>query len=157
MTATVEVFWGEEPRERSEREFLAQLQADLASQNISAIILANFFTNSHSRQVDFLVITDNHVCHVELKNYTGTLLGSTNGPWSSLRGDGSSEVIDRKNPYAQAFSCKMAISDDMHAIASQDSAVPRPPGAGKFYSRIDSIVCVFPRLADGSRCQATTR
>ena len=70
MGTAVEVFWGNKPEVRSEREFLSQLVSDLKSCNLSATILANFFTQSKSRQVDFLIVTDNHVCHVELKNYS---------------------------------------------------------------------------------------
>jgi energy-coupling factor transporter ATP-binding protein EcfA2 len=148
---TVEVFWGAEPRERSEVQFLKQLQADLTSQGTSAIILANFMTHRSSRQIDFLVITDDHVCHVELKNYTEPLVGHTNGPWSSRRTDGSLEIVDRQNPYVQALECRYALSDDMHSLAAQDSSTPRPAQGRKFFTQIDSVVCIFPRLAEGSQ------
>ena len=110
----------------------------------------NFFTGSSSRQIDFLVITDDHVSHVELKNYTEAICGTTNGPWSSRRADGELVIIDRQNPYTQALGCKMAISDDMHALAYQDSSIPRP-SREKFYAQFDSVVCIFPRLADESQ------
>ena len=44
MEPAIEVFWGDEPEIRSERDFLARLKADLQSYNISATILANFYT-----------------------------------------------------------------------------------------------------------------
>src|ERR1700680_5146939 len=102
MSATIEIFWGEPPRERSETDFLNQLVADLKSSGTSATILVNYFTISSSRQIDFLVITERHVCHVELKNYPSFLAGGTNGPWSVRRPDGTTEEIDRQNPYTQA-------------------------------------------------------
>jgi hypothetical protein len=151
MKTSIEVFWGEPPRERSEIEFLDQLKADLKSSGVSAIILANYFTTSSSRQIDFLVITGNHACHVELKNFPPLLVGTTNGPWSARRPDGTLEEIDRQNPYTQAFACKMAISDDMQVIAAQDSTVPRSSQGKRFYTQIDSVVCIFPRLDDGSQ------
>ena len=132
------------------REFLSQLEGDLRSCNLSATILANFFTGSKSRQVDFLIVTDNHVCHVELKNYTDVLVGSANGPWASRRSDGSLETIDRQNPYHQAFDCKTALSDDMNSLAADDKTIPRPSGGKKFFTRFDSVVCIFPHLAGGS-------
>lgn len=147
---SVEVFWGAEPRERSEVQFLNQLKADLMSQGTSAIILANFLTYRSSRQIDFFVITDNHVCHVELKNYTEPLVGHINGPWSSRRTNGSLEIIDRQNPYVQAQECKLALSDDMHSLAALDSNIPAP-SRGKFFTQFNSVVCIFPRLADGSQ------
>lgn len=149
MTTAIEVFWGNEPEVRSEREFLSHLVSDLKSCNLAATILANFFTKSKSRQVDFLIVTDNHVCHVELKNYIGVLVGSANGPWSSRQADGTVQVIERQNPYHQAFSCKTALSDDMHKLAAHDKAIPRPPGGKKFFTQFDSVVCIFPPPGGG--------
>jgi hypothetical protein len=151
MTTTFTVFWNAKPDVASELAFLKQLKADLARAGVSATLLANYFTRSGSRQVDFLVITEKHVCHVELKNYPGLLHGTQNGPWSVVKADGTTEVMaDRQNPYSQAFACKMAISDDMQALAAQQPDAPQPPPGRQFYSQIDSVVCVFPRLADGS-------
>src|SRR5258708_24214757 len=144
--ATIEVFWGDEPDEQSERDFLAQLKEDLASRNISATILANFYTNTRSRQIDFLIATENHACVVELKNYAGVLIGGENGQWSKRLPDGTLEVIDRQNPYNQAFLCKMAISDDLHALANQDGGIPQPPRGRKFYTQLESVVCSVPGL-----------
>jgi Nuclease-related domain/AAA domain (dynein-related subfamily) len=146
MAADIKVFWGEPPAERSEAEFLAQLKEDLARRGIPAVILANYFTVSSSRQVDFFVITETHACHVELKRYPPFLIGGTNGPWSSRRPDGMLEEIDRQNPYTQASACKMAISDDMRAVARKDSSVPQPAPGREFYRQIDSVICIFPRL-----------
>lgn len=146
MTADIKVFWGEPPAERSEAEFLAQLREDLARRGIPAVILANYFTVSSSRQVDFFVITKTHACHVELKRYPPLLVGGTNGLWSARRADGTLEEIDRRNPYSQASTCKMAISDDMSAVAKMDSSVPQPAPGREFYRQIDSVICVFPRL-----------
>jgi hypothetical protein len=149
--ATIEVFWGDEPDEQSERNFLAQLKEDLAGRNASATILANFYAYRSSRQIDFLVVTGNHACPVELKNYSGVLVGGTNGLWSTRRSDGTLQIIDRQNPYGQAVLCKMAISDDFQFMADQDSGIPRPPRGRKFYTQLDSVVCIFPRLESGSQ------
>ena len=151
MTADIKVFWGGPPAERSETEFLTQLKEDLTKREVSAVILANYFTASSSRQVDFFIITETHACHVELKSYPPFLIGGTNGPWSVRRADGTSEEIDRQNPYTQAFTCKMAISDDMSAIARQDSSVPQPAPGQEFYRQIDSVICIFPRLDQQSQ------
>jgi hypothetical protein len=146
----VQVFWGGEPQVQSERDFLAQLEGDLLARDLKGIILANFHTGNGSRQVDFLIATARHVCHVELKNYEGALEGSRNGAWQARRPDGTAHVIDRQNPYDQAFGCKTALSDDMASLAARDAGIPRPAGGKKFFTRFDSVVCVFPRLADES-------
>jgi Nuclease-related domain len=146
----VQVFWGDEPQVQSESDFLAQLESDLVASDLKALVLVNFFAGKGSRQVDFLIVTDGHVCHVELKNYMDALEGSRNGPWQSRRADGTRHVIDRQNPYAQALACKMALSDDMSSAAGREPGIPRPPGGRRFFTQFDSVVCVFPRLADGS-------
>lgn len=146
----VQVFWGDRPQMQSEQDFLEQLEGDLRSSGMRAVILANFYTRSGSRQVDFVVATETHVCHVELKNYERVLLGSLNGPWHSRRADGAVDVIDRQNPYDQARSCKMAISDDMGSLAKCDARIPRPADGSKFFTQFDSVVCIYPRLAEGS-------
>jgi hypothetical protein len=146
----VRIFWGDEPQVQSERDFLAQVEGDLLASGLEAVILVNFFTRSGSRQVDFLIAADGHVCHVELKNYEHALEGSPNGSWRSRRADGTTEVIDRQNPYHQALGCKMALSDDMASLAAREAGVPRPAGGRRFFTQFDSVVCVFPRLADGS-------
>jgi Nuclease-related domain len=142
---------GRRPDERSERDFLAQLKEDLVRRNISATILANFYTHGSSRQIDFLVVTRNRACQVELKSYSGVLVGGTNGPWSTRRPDGTLEVIERQNPYDQAVHCKMAISDDLQLLADQDRGIPRPARGKRFYTQLDSVVCIFPRLESGSQ------
>ena len=101
---------------------------------------------SSSRQVDFFIITETHACHVELKHYPPLLVGGTNGSWSARRPDGTLEEIDRRNPCTQASTCKMAISDDMSAIARQDSSVPQPGPGREFHRQIDSVICIFPCL-----------
>jgi hypothetical protein len=105
---------------QSESDFLAQLESDLVASDLKALVLVNFFAGKGSRQVDFLIVTDGHVCHVELKNYMDALEGSRNGPWQSRRADGTRHVIDRQNPYAQALACKMALSDDMSSAAGRE-------------------------------------
>ncbi|MFI6306752.1 NERD domain-containing protein [Amycolatopsis thailandensis] len=143
----VELFWGGKPSVGSELRFLELLKGDLEDSGTSAIVLANFFTDRPQRQIDFLVITGVHVCHVELKAYAGELVGGTNGIWSVRRHDGTREPIDRGNPYQQARDCKYALSDAMHSFATREG---HPPIGRKFYTQFDSVVCIFPRLEEGS-------
>ena len=53
MGTAIEVFWGDEPEVRSEREFLSQLVSDLKSCNLAATILANFFTKRNRGRSTF--------------------------------------------------------------------------------------------------------
>ena len=152
METSIEVFWGEPPRERSEIEFLDQLKADLKKAQASPLssLLTISLLVRHGK-LTFWSSRETTRLHVELKNYPPLLVGTTNGPWSVRRPDDTLEEIDRQNPYTQAFACKMAISDDMQVIAAHDSTVPRPSQRKRFYTQIDSVVCIFPRLDDGSQ------
>jgi hypothetical protein len=60
-------------------------------------------------------------------------------------------VIERKNPYSQAVHCKMAISDDLQFLTGQDSSIPQALRGRKFYTQLNSVVCIFPRLEPGSQ------
>ena len=83
------------------------------------------------------------------------LRGSANGPWSSLQPDGTAETIDRQNPYHQALACKMALSDDMGALAARDAEIPRPAGNREYFTQLESVVCVFP--GSGGRLRRPVR
>jgi hypothetical protein len=150
MKPTIEVYWNEKPTVGSEIRFLEQIKKDLSRRNISALIFANFHTLSKYRQVDFVIITQQHVAHVELKAYQGVLVGGVNGSWSVRRPDGTLVDIERENPCTQAVECKNAFSNDMRAFAKANPEVPRPPTNSGFLSTINSVVCVYPRLAAGS-------
>ncbi|ABW12082.1 NERD domain protein [Parafrankia sp. EAN1pec] len=150
MTSVIDILWGSEPVEASEQHFLGRLQADLQAHGVTATVFANFHT-AGSRQVDFLVITPGHACHVELKAYRGPIHGGRNGQWSSTRPDGTTQVIERSpNPYEQTVRAQQSISDDMRAFASGRAGTPRPSDGRQFYTWFDSVLCVYPRLAVGS-------
>jgi hypothetical protein len=65
-------------------------------------------------------------CRAE--NHSHVLLGAANGTWSCRRADGTRDVIERQNPYHQAFTSKMALSDDMEALTAREASVPRSAG-----------------------------
>ena len=107
------IFWGDKPQVQSERDFLAQVEGDLLAR-LEAVILVNFYTRSGSRQVGFLIATNGHVCHVEFKKYEHALEGSPNGPWRSRRADGTTEVIDRQNPFIRRLAARWHSATTWH-------------------------------------------
>lgn len=146
---TIDVFWESEPDHQSELDFLARLRADLAAQSRDALILVNFHLTA-ARQVDCLVVfPGHHMCHVELKHYVQPLIGDKNGPWRAMQPDGSLQVIEGQNPYAQASRQRFALSDDLRSFAEGNPGAPHPPGK-KYYRWFDSVVCIFPVLAESS-------
>jgi len=81
--ASVEVYLGNTVTVPSEQAFLARLRSDLQRHGVAARILANVLVGREARQLDFLIITDRHVVHAELKTFPGPILDAPrNGPWS---------------------------------------------------------------------------
>jgi hypothetical protein len=75
-TATTTVYLGQPLDEPSEQSFLERLRADLRSRCTPALILANFITGHHFRQVDFLIVTAVRAVHCELKAYAFPVVGT---------------------------------------------------------------------------------
>jgi energy-coupling factor transporter ATP-binding protein EcfA2 len=150
MKPVIDIYLGSPIEIPSEKQFLARLVTDLRSRNESAFIFANFHTGKNTLQVDFFVVTSKCACHIELKNYTAPVVGGVDGTWKLLTPNGDLEVDRNKNPYHQALNCKYAISDAMHEMARRDSNLSPKVKGRKFYSLIESVVCIFPVLVPGS-------
>jgi hypothetical protein len=75
--------------------------------------------------------------------------GPSNGPWKVRVGP--TTIEEWRNPLAQAIDATYALSDALHEFAATAGAPS--PTAGKFYRDIDSVVCVYPSLHDGSSVQ----
>lgn len=151
MKPVIDTYFGSPLEHASEKEFLERLTTDLLSHGESAFIFANFHTGKNSLQVDFFVVTSKCACHIELKNYTAPVVGSIDGPWKLITPSGELKVDRNKNPYHQALNCKYSISDAMHKMAERDPRRFPAVKGRKFYSLIESAICVFPRLVSGSR------
>jgi hypothetical protein len=142
----VEVYLGNSITVASEARFLARLRRGLVEAGVPARILANLHLGADDRQVDFVVITADHVLQVELKVFPGPIVsGPQNGRWTVRVGTGEQEWRD---PMWQALQATHALSDALHAFA-HTGRVPGPRGR-KFYCEIDTIVCAFPALPRGS-------
>jgi hypothetical protein len=150
MNTTIDIFIGSPIELESEKDFLGKLSAELLARGQSALVFANFFPLKNPHQIDFLVVTSQCACHVELKKLTAPVIGGLNGCWSLRRPDGSLSPLEAKNPYRQALDGKHAISDEMHAFARSDRNVPVPSSGGKFFKHFESVVCIFPEKLPGS-------
>jgi len=148
-TTSVEVFLGNTIDEPAERRFLERLRADLERRGVRARIHANFVAGRTQRQIDFLIRTDYRLVHAELKTVDQSLplVASINGPWAQQLPDGKLRLHDR-NYYRQAHEATFAISDAMHELANRGD-VPHFPG--KYYSLIETVVCLSPDIPAGSR------
>lgn len=126
--------------------FLARLQEDLHNHNQGGLIFANFFAGRHKQQIDFLVITENCVCVVELKNYNAPVFGDINGPWVQKMSDGSCKKLGDQNPYDQGRNAKYSIIDEMNKLRNNNPELPAPD-----LSNVESVVCIFPQIPTGSQ------
>lgn len=150
--AHVEVYLGNPITVASEVRFLARLRRDLVKLGVSARILANLHLGAEDRQVDFVVVTDDHVLQIELKVFSGPIVsGPKNGRWRVRVGSVEQEW---RNPMWQALQATHALSDELHAFAAA-GPVPGPRGL-KFYGEVDTIVCAVPRLHAGSSFEPHT-
>ena len=145
------LFVGDLLQEPSEIQFLNRLTSDLRDRQQGAIIFTNFHAGKANQQIDFFIITSNCACVVELKNFTIPVFGQVNGPWELKIPDGTlSKSLGERNPYHQALNAKYAISDEMHNLLAGHPELPKPPGNKSYVYTMESVVCIFPEIPQGS-------
>ncbi len=149
MIDLIEVFYGDPIAHDSERHAVSALRKELERQQISARLLVNFTVARGVRQVDLVIVTQSRCMNVELKSIDMALplVGRANGPWEQLLPDGNRRPLDR-NFYTQARDQTFGLSDVMRRLAQADK-VPRPTNR-QFFEHIDTVVCLAPRVPDGS-------
>jgi|GEM_PF-6803347 len=145
--SSVEVFLGNPIEISSEQQFLARMQSDMRRQGVACRILGNLHLGRTARQVDFVVVTEHRTVLVELKTFPGPVVAAPkNGDWQVRVG--AEDVREYGNPAWQAQQATFALSDELHAFAAEE-AVPAP-SHGKFFRDVDTVVCAFPALPEGS-------
>ena len=148
-SADITSFLGSDIEYPWEEKFLTRLRRDLQQRGISALILANFNVRGASgqRQIDFWVLTDARLAHIELKtlSQSAPVTGHLNGPWLQDLGGGNVHEID-PNPCTQAHNGTYALSD-MAVRLMRRGVVPE---AKPFFRHIDTLVCVDPAIPPGS-------
>lgn len=149
--STVEVLFGHPLEDPNEARFLRRLCHDLEQNGLDAIVLANLFAGKNSLQLDFVVVRPQRVVHCELKAWRHPVTGRPNGNWELHLPDGTTRSAEG-NPGGQVTAGTYALSDDMHAFARTGGA-PQPP-EGKFYRGIESVVCMYPAIAEGSQIKS---
>lgn len=147
------VYSGGSPGHSSEKVFLERLHKDLSGKNVEALIFATFYAGQgeKKREIDFLVVTHNCACVVELKNYTTVVCGEYNGPWELKMPDGSSiKKLDEKNPYRQGRDAKYSLSNAMHDLQSKEPSIPPPAQGKEYFHFIECVICIYPEIVHGS-------
>ncbi|MGB3537097.1 MAG: NERD domain-containing protein [Mesorhizobium sp.] len=134
QTRQLTIFCGGPLEHDSERFFLRALVDHLARGATAAVVLCNF--QLKSRQIDFVVATEDAVALVEAKATKLPVRGEINGPWERLSPSG--EWTPFRNPYQQALDAKNRLRDAMAQAAP----------IGDFYP--DGFVAITADLAAGS-------
>jgi Nuclease-related domain len=75
------------PVSGSEAAALKTLSEELTQRGGPFLIFSNVTIND--RQIDFIVVTEQRVAHLELKHLVGPIEGGVQGPWYMLSGAGS--------------------------------------------------------------------
>ena len=114
---------------------------------MSARIRGNLLLGGGAGQIDFVVVTDDRVALVELKTLPGAVIDAPKNEDWKVR-VGAADVREIGNPARQAQQVTFALSAELCAFPASTSA-PGPSGSA-FYLEIDTVVCAFPALPDGS-------
>jgi len=144
---TIDIFYGRDIENVTERRFLRRLVECLTVAGLEAVIFANVVIGPQKRQIDFVVATATMAAVVEVKGYVHAVHGAENGPWRLDSGDGEPRALGRTNPYHQALDCRYAVSDALaaHAGLSSDDAK----------AAILGDLCLFPTAPLGSSVPAS--
>jgi hypothetical protein len=146
---TVHVFLGHPLADPVERSFLQRLRRDLDRRGLPALILANLEVGSSYQQLDFVIVSSARTVHCELKGYRAPVLGRARGMWEQVLPDGKRRSLEG-NPYRQARAGTYALSNEMRSLARRRGDMPAGP-QGKFYKGIDTVVCLYPEVPQGSQ------
>ena len=116
------------------------------------VVLANFELTpaGKSRQIDFVVITEQRAELIELKNLTAPVRGGFNGSWRIETSPGFFVPYPGPNPWEEAKGAKLALSDAIHDYAKRRPDVPKPMG-GRYFRQFDASVTIYPALVPGSQ------
>jgi hypothetical protein len=145
----VEVFFGDEPKDPTERKFLHRLRGDLEKRGIAALILVNIELGRSGLQLDFVVATRHRTVQCELKGYVHPVIGGVDGEWEQLLPDGARRKVG--NGGRQAKAATYVLSDTLRSFAEK-SSVPSPSRGG-FSRDIDTVLCMYPVIPEGSNIE----
>jgi len=107
MGPKLSIFIGAPIEHESERAFLRSIVAHLEEAGARAVILANF--HLPSRQVDFVVATDDAIAVIEVKATRLPIRGRENGDWGRMTASG--DWVYYPNAYLQALAAKNSVRD----------------------------------------------
>jgi hypothetical protein len=116
------------------------------------LILANFYVGT--RQIDYVMIAQDHAALIELKSVSGAVFGGQNGDWSIRDFTGQKREYPRFNPWSQANAQALALSDEMSLFQKTRSNIPQPLNP-PFYREFETFAGIYPAIHPESEIEIT--
>src|ERR1700727_2926175 len=138
------------PVQRNKAVVLRRLYEALVKRD--GLILANFYVGT--RQVDYVMIAQDHAALIELKSVSGAVFGGQNGDWSIRDFTGQKREYPGFNPWSQANAQAVALSDEMSRFQKANSNIPQPLNP-PFYREFDTFACIYPAIDPESEIEIT--
>ncbi|MBC8160050.1 MAG: NERD domain-containing protein, partial [Roseiflexaceae bacterium] len=147
----VQVWIGEKPEHSNERRAIVALANGLERLDGLYLILANFSVGG--RAIDLVIIKQDAIFIIELKQVDGKVFGDVNGPWFVESTNGLRKRLNpgRKNPYNQVISYYYSLINFLNEkrgeflSANKSSAVD--------FRTCKRVVVIAPTIQEGSQVE----
>ncbi len=147
----VQVWIGEKPEHPNERRAIVALANGLERLDGMYLILANFSVGG--RAVDMVIIKQDAIFIIELKQVDGKVFGDVNGPWFVESTNGMRKRLNpgRKNPYNQVVSYYYSLINFLNEKRGEFLS-PNKSSAIDFRT-CKRLVVIAPTVQEGSNIE----
>ena len=145
----VQVWIGEKPEHPNERRAIVALANGLERLDGLYFILANFSVGG--RAVDLVVMKQDAIFIIELKQCDGKIFGDVNGPWFVESGNGVRKRLNpgRKNPYNQVISYYYSLINFLNEKRGEFLSINKSTAVD--FRTCKRVVVIAPTLQEGSQ------
>ncbi len=145
----VQVWIGEKPEHPNERRAIVALANGLDRLDGLYLILANFSVGG--RSVDLVIIKQDAIFIIELKQCDGKVFGDVNGPWFVESANGVRKRLNpgRKNPYNQVISYYYSLINFLNEKRNEFLS-PNKSSSVDFRT-CKRVVVIAPTIQEGSK------
>ncbi|HRC77619.1 MAG TPA: nuclease-related domain-containing protein, partial [Kouleothrix sp.] len=147
----VQVWIGEKPEHPNERRAIVALANGLDRLDGLYLILANFSVGG--RNIDLVLIKQDAIFIVELKQCDGKIFGDVNGPWFVESANGERKRLNpgRKNPYNQVISYYYSLINFLNEHRTQFLSPQKATSVD--FRTCKRLVVIAPTIQEGSQVE----
>lgn len=147
----VQVWIGEKPEHPNERRAIVSLANGLDRLEGLYLILANFSVGG--RNIDLVLIKQDAIFIVELKQCDGKIFGDVNGPWYVESANGERKRLNpgRKNPYNQVISYYYSLINFLNEHRSDFLSAQKATSVD--FRTCKRVVVIAPTIQEGSQVE----